>query len=310
MAKPEDESVAQAASSAGARMVEGARESVVQVASGGRGAGAGVIWDKSGLVLTNDHVLPKGRRGGETRVALRDGRSFDAEIVKRSRELDLALLRLGDAGELPAAPVGDSDALRVGELVYAIGHPWGNPGAVTAGIVGGLGVPGGPGRGRRRGSGARYVRSDVVLAPGNSGGPLLNVRGEVVGINAMIFGRTALSIPSNVAAAWVAEPVDRRGERRPRLGVGVVPVEFPASGRPEEGDAWGLAVSSVEEGGLAETAGLLVGDVLLGIAGTPPQNVESFQDALSRDDAVSLRILRGGKAIIVEVPPRTSGRAA
>ncbi len=291
-------------------MVEGARESVVQVASGGRGAGAGVIWDKSGLVLTNDHVLPKGRRGGKTRVALRDGRSFDAEIVKRSRELDLALLRLGDAGELPAAPVGDSDALRVGELVYAIGHPWGNPGAVTAGIVGGLGVPGGPRRGRRRGSGARYVRSDVVLAPGNSGGPLLNARGEVVGINAMIFGRTALSIPSNVAAAWVAEPVDRRGERRPRLGVGVVPVEFPASGRPEEGDAWGLAVSSVEEGGLAETAGLLVGDVLLGIAGTPPQNVESFQDALSRDDAVSLRILRGGKDIIVEVPPRTSGRAA
>ncbi|MBA2510754.1 MAG: trypsin-like peptidase domain-containing protein [Rubrobacteraceae bacterium] len=310
MARPEDESVAQAASSAGARMVEGARESVVQVASGGRGAGAGVIWDKSGLVLTNDHVLPKGRRGGETRVALRDGRSFDVEIVKRSRELDLALLRLGDAGELPAAPVGDSDALRVGELVYAIGHPWGNPGAVTAGIVGGLGVPGGPRRGRRRGSGARYVRSDVVLAPGNSGGPLLNARGEVVGINAMIFGRTALSIPSNVAAAWVAEPVDRRGERRPRLGVGVVPVEFPASGRPEEGDAWGLAVSSVEEGGLAETAGLLVGDVLLGIAGTPPQNVESFQDALSRDDAVSLRILRGGKDIIVEVPPRTSGRAA
>ena len=310
MAKPEDESVAQAASSAGARMVEGARESVVQVASGGRGAGAGVIWDKSGLVLTNDHVLPKGRRGGETRVALRDGRSFDVEIVKRSRELDLALLRLGDAGELPAAPVGDSDALRVGELVYAIGHPWGNPGAVTAGIVGGLGVPGGPGRGRRRGPGTRYVRSDVVLAPGNSGGPLLNARGEVVGINAMIFGRTALSIPSNAAAAWVAEPVDRRGERRPRLGVGVVPVEFPASGRPEEGDAWGLAVSSVEEGGPAETAGLLVGDVLLGIAGTPPQNVESFQDALSRDDAVSLRILRGGKAIIVEVPPRTSGRAA
>lgn len=291
-------------------MVEGARESVVQVASGGRGAGAGLIWDKSGLVLTNDHVLPKGRQGGKTRVALRDGRSFDAEIVKRSRELDLALLRLGDAGELPAAPVGDSDALRVGELVYAIGHPWGNPGAVTAGIVGGLGVPGGPRRGRRRGSGARYVRSDVVLAPGNSGGPLLNARGEVVGINAMIFGRTALSIPSNAAAAWVAEPVDRRGERRPRLGVGVVPVEFPASGRPEEGDAWGLAVSSVEEGGPAETAGLLVGDVLLGIAGTPPQNVESFQDALSRDDAVSLRILRGGKAIIVEVPPRTSGRAA
>lgn len=305
-----EESIAQTASSAGARIVEEARESVVQVAGGGRDAGAGIIWDKRGLVLTNDHVLPKSRRGGKTRVALRDGQTFKAEIVKRSRDLDLALLRLEDAGELPVASVGDSGALRVGELVYAIGHPWGNPGAVTAGIVGGLDVPGGPGRGRSRGSGARFIFSDVVLAPGNSGGPLLNARGEVVGINAMIFGRTALSVPSSAAAAWVAEPVDQRGGRRPRLGVGVVPVEFPASGRPEEGDAWGLAVSSVEEGGPAEAAGLLVGDVLLGIAGTPPQSVESFQETLSRDAAVSLRVSRGGKAIIVEFPPRTSGRAA
>lgn len=293
-------------------MVEAARESVVQVSGGGRGSGAGVIWPGDGLVLTNDHVLPRGRwsgrRGGSTRVALRDGRTFYADVVKRSRELDLALLRLRDAAELPAASVGDSDALRVGELVYAIGHPWGNSGAVTAGIVGGLGGSGG--RGRRRGSGGRYIFSDVVLAPGNSGGPLLNAGGEVVGINAMIFGRTALSIPSNTAAAWAADPETRRGDGRPRLGAGVVPVEFPASGKPEEGDAWGLAVSSVEEGGPAEAAGLIVGDVLLGLAGEPPHDVESFQEALSRDAAVSLRVFRGGETIIVEVPPRTSGRAA
>ena len=309
-----EESVARAASSAGARMVEKARESVAQVGGGGRGAGAGIVWDEGGLVLTNDHVLPKtrrgDRRGGKTRVALRDGRTFDAEIVKRSRNLDLALLRLRDAGDLPVASVEDSDALRVGDLVYAIGHPWGNPGAVTAGIVGGLGVPGGPGRGRPRGSGGRFIFSDVVLAPGNSGGPLLNAGGEVVGINAMIFGRTALSVPSSAAAAWVSEPVDRRGGRRPRLGVGVVPVEFPASGRPDEGDAWGLVVSSVEEGGPAQAAGFLVGDVLLGIAGSPPHDVEPFWEALSRDAAVSLRVLRGGEAITVQVPPRTSGRAA
>lgn len=308
------ESVARAASSAGTRMVEKARESVVQVGGSGRGAGAGIVWDESGLVLTNDHVLPKsgrgGRRVGKARVTLRDDRTFDAEVVKRSRELDLALLRLENAGDLPAAPVGDSDALRVGELVYAIGHPWGTAGTVTAGIVGGLEVPGGSGRGRHPGSGARFIFSDVVLAPGNSGGPLLNARGEVVGINAMIFGRTALSVPSNAAAAWVAEPADRRGERHPRLGVGVTPVEFPASGRPEQGDAWGLAVSSVEEGGTAEVAGLLVGDVLLGIAGNPPHGVESFREALARDAAVSLRVFRGGEAIIVEIPARTSGRAA
>ena len=304
----EKESVARAASSAGADMVEEARGSVVEVQSGGRGSGAGVIWTGEGLVLTNDHVVAGGRRrrGGGTRVVLHDGRVLDAEVVKRSRTLDLALLRLrGETGGLPAATVGDSGALRVGELVYAIGHPWGNPGTVTAGVISGLGVPGGR---SRRGSSTRYVRSDVALAPGNSGGPLLNSGGEVVGINAMIFGRTALSIPGNAAAAWAAEPADS-GDGRPRLGVGASMVRLPASGRPKEGDTSGLVIHSIEEGGPAAVAGILVGDVLLGVAGEPP-SIGVFQDALSRGDAVSLRVMRGGETLIVEVPPRASGRAA
>ena len=308
MDKTEGGSVARAASSAGAALVEEARRAVVEVRSGGRGSGAGVIWPGEGLVLTNNHVVAWGRRRGGVRVILHDGRALQAEVVKRSRGLDLALLRLrGETGGLSAATVGDSDALRVGELVYAIGHPWGNPGTATAGVVSGLGVPGG--RSRWGGSSTRCVRSDVALAPGNSGGPLLNVRGEVVGINAMIFGRTALSIPSNVAKTWAGEPA-AEGDERPRLGVEVVPVEFPASGRPKEGDAWGLAISSVEEGGPADAAGLLVGDVMLGLAGTGPQDVGSFGDALDRGDAVSLRVMRAGEALVVEVPPRTSGRAA
>ena len=310
MSSPGEESVARAASSAVADMVEEARRGVVEVRSGGRGSGAGVIWPGEGLVLTNNHVVAWGsrRRRGGVRVTLQDGRALEAEVVKRSRGLDLALLRLrGDTGGLPRVPVGDSDALRVGELVFAIGHPWGNPGTATAGVVSGLGVPGG--RSRSGGPSAGYVRSDVALAPGNSGGPLLNARGEVVGINAMIFGRTALSIPSNAAVAWAEEP-EAEGDGRPRLGVEVVPVEFPASGRPEEGDAWGLAISSVEEGGPADTAGLLVGDVMLGLAGTGPQDVGSFQDALDRGDAVTLRVMRGGETLVVEVPPRASGRAA
>ena len=309
MDKAEGGSAARAASSAGAEMVGEALRAVVEVRSGGRGSGAGVIWPGEGLVLTNNHVVARGRRPrGGRRVILHDGRALEAEVVKWSRGLDLALLRLrGETGGLPKAPIGDSDALRVGELVYAIGHPWGNPGTATAGIVSGLGVPGG--RSRWGGSSTRYVRSDVALAPGNSGGPLLNARGEVVGINAMIFGRTALSIPSNAAAAWAGEPA-AEGDGRPRLGVEVVPVEFPASGRPEEGDAWGLAISSVGEGSPAAAAGLLVGDVMLGLAGTGPQDVGSFQDALDGGDAVSLRVMRGGETLTVEVPPRASGRAA
>ena len=284
---------------AGVTMIEDAQRSVVQVRSKGRGIGAGVIWPGDGLVLTNHHVVAGGRgRRGNVRVALHDGRSLEADVVKVDRSLDLALLTLeGDHENLPAVPVGDSDALRVGELVYAIGHPWGSVGAVSAGIVGGVGELRGPGRG----SSARYVRSDVALAPGNSGGPLLNARGEVVAINAMIFGQMALSIPSKAAEAWVA------GERPPRLGIGVLPVEVPVSLSREAG----LVIVGVETGGAADRAGLLVGDVLLAVSGAPLGEPGSLLEAVARaDDAVSLRVMRGGKIRFMEVRLKESGRAA
>jgi serine protease Do len=284
---------------AGARMIERAQRSVVQVRSRGRGIGAGVIWDPDGLILTNHHVVAGGRRN--ITVALHDGRTFDATVLRSSGSLDLALLRLdGDDLDLPPAPVGDSDALRVGELVYAIGHPWGSVGAVSAGIIGGVGELRGPGRG----SSARYVRSDVTLAPGNSGGPLLNARGEVVAINAMIFGRMALSIPSNAANTWAA------AESGPRLGVGVLPVELPTSLHREAGRG-GLVIAAVEAGGAADRAGLLVGDVLLSIADEPLDRAEVLLDALPRaGGAVSLRVMRGGKILLMNVSLAESGRAA
>jgi serine protease Do len=286
---------------AGVRMIEDAQRSVVQVRSSGRGIGAGVIWPGDGLVLTNHHVISGRRRRSNIKVALHDGRTIDADVLKSDRSLDLALLRLeGDHGDLPAVPVGDSDALRVGELVYAIGHPWGSVGAVSAGIVGGVGELRGPGRG----SSARYVRSDVALAPGNSGGPLLNARGEVVAINAMIFGRMALSIPSNAAEVWVA------GEHRPRLGIGVLPAELPSFLRREIGTD-GLVIAGVETGGAADRAGLLVGDVLLAVAGKPLGEAQTLLDAVAHaGDVVSLRVMRGGKIMVMEVRLEESGRAA
>jgi serine protease Do len=295
---------AERASSASAQMVGRAHQSVVQVRARGRGVGAGVIWDEKGFVLTNYHVVAGRRRGVKIAVVLSDGQELDAGVVKSSSDLDLALLRVeGGPGDLPALPVGDSDALRVGELVYAIGHPWGRLGAVTAGVVSGLGVAGGAG-GR-----ARYVQSDVSLAPGNSGGPLLNARGEVVGINAMIFGRLALSIPSNAANAWLA------GARqpRPRLGVRVLPVEIPTSLRdadPEMPEA-GLMVAALEADGPAERAGLLAGDVLLGVDDGTPGDVESLLDAIAgAGEAVRLRLMRGGKISVVDVDLKAPGRAA
>jgi serine protease Do len=295
---------AEVVSSASAGMIGGVHESVVQVRSWGRGTGAGVIWAKDACVLTNHHVVAGGRRGARVQVVLHDGRTFDAEVVKRGRNLDLALLRIKDApGDLPTTPVGDSDALRVGGLVYAIGHPWGRLGAVTAGIVSGLGVVHGPG-GR-----ARYIQSDVALAPGNSGGPLLNARGEVVGINTMIFGRLALSVPSNAASAWL---VGAR-ERRPHLGVQILPVDLPPflrrtnPGTPEAG----LMIAAIEGGGPAERAGLLVGDVLLAVGDETPRGVESLLDAMARaGDAVRLSVMRGGKISYVNVNLGAPGRAA
>src|SRR5215212_7408309 len=299
---PEAVGPSERASSASAEMVGRAHESVVQVRARGRGAGAGVLWDKEGLVLTNHHVVTGRRPGSKTSVVLRDGRKFDAEVVKRGHDLDLALLHVESGpGDLPAAPVGDSSSLRVGELVYAIGHPWGRLGAVTTGVVSGLGVVRGS-RGR-----TRYVQSDISLAPGNSGGPLLNARCEVVGINAMIFGRLALSIPSNAASAWLAGAQ----QPRPRLGVRVLPVEIPTSLRgadlkiPEAG----LMVAALEAGGPAERTGLLVGDVLLGVDDGTPGDVESLLDAIA-GDSVRLRLMRGGKMSVVDVDLKAQGRAA
>jgi serine protease Do len=120
----------------------------------------------------------------------------------------------------------------------------------------------------------------------------------------MIFGLMALSIPSNAAEAWVA------GERRPRLGIGVLPVELPAFLRREAGTA-GLAIAGVETGGAADRAGLLVGDVLLAIAGRPLGEAETLLDAVSHaGDVVSLRVMRGGKIMVMEVRLEESGRAA
>ena len=298
------ESLAEAASSASARMIERAHGSVVQVRSRGRGVGAGVIWEAEGLVLTNYHVVGGKPGGRRIQVVLHDGRAFGAEIVRHDRSLDLALLRIRGLGDLPAAPLGDSDALRVGELVFAIGHPWGRLSSATAGIVSGLGVVRGP-SGR-----ARYIQSDVSLAPGNSGGPLLNARGEVVGINAMISGNLGLSIPSSVASTWLAGA----REHRPRLGVRMLPVDLRGAGRSADrpGEA-GLMVVALEPGGLADRAGLLVGDVLLGVVDDPADGGDSLLDAIARTGGTArLRVERGGaiSEIGVDLRDEGPGRAA
>lgn len=305
-----------AAGAGAAAMIEAVLPGVVQVRSRARsvrnrrrgpgprgGAGAGFLWSPDGSVMTNHHVVAGS--GGEVEVVLTDDRSFDAEVVGSSRRLDLAMLRLRDAPveAPPTPPVGDSDALRVGELVFAVGHPWGRRGAVTAGIVSGLGSIGGPfGR-------AHYVQSDAYLAPGNSGGPLVNARGEVVGVNAMVSGGLALAIPSNTVGAWASGgPRARRSRSHFRLGVRVQEAVLPALSRDLVGQWAGLVIAGVASGGPAARAGLLVGDVLLGVAEEAVEDVATLRDALARAGSyVRLRVMRGGETREIEVGFEDSG---
>jgi len=172
--------------------------SIVRIRGRGPAGAAGVVW-RGDAVVTNHHVVAGAGRA--LRVIAADGHAHAARVLDASRELDLALLEVPGA-ELRPGAIGASERLRVGALVFAVGHPWGQPWVVTAGIVSGLGTLSGPDRAARR----PYIRSDVRLAPGNSGGALLDARGAVVGVNAMVLGGDlAVAIPSEVVRRWLGE---------------------------------------------------------------------------------------------------------
>jgi serine protease Do len=163
----------------------------VQVRDGNAGHGSGILWRPDGVIVTNAHVA----RARHATVVLFDKRVFEAHLIAWDPRCDLAALRI-DGDALPAADIGDSDALRPGELVVAVGNPLGSPGALTTGIV--HAPAAGPG-GRTR----TWVQASMRLAPGNSGGPLADARGRVVGVNAMIAGGLALAVPSNAVSRWL-----------------------------------------------------------------------------------------------------------
>jgi serine protease Do len=179
--------------------LERVRYSIVRVQGRGPAGASGVVW-RPDAVVTNHHVVAGAQP--VLRVSCADGRAHAARVRDASPRLDLALLDVPGAGLVPA-PIGRSARLRVGELVFAVGHPWGDPWVVTAGVVSGLGAVRLP----QAGEPVACIRSDVRLAPGNSGGPLLDARGEVVGLNAMILGGDlAVAIPADVVRRWLGRP--------------------------------------------------------------------------------------------------------
>jgi serine protease Do len=254
----------------------GLHHCTVQVRSPHSGGGSGVIWHSDGLIITNAHVA----RDERVTVELSDGRVIDAVRTSVDPRRDLAALRI-EATDLPVVTVGDSDALRVGELVLAMGNPQGVVGALTTGIIHGVDSTDAQSRNR-------WIMADVRLAPGNSGGPLANARGQVIGINTMIAGGLALAVPSHEVERFL------KGGSRPYFGVTLRPVQVLL----ENKRILGLLVLEVAAGSLAMAAGLMLGDVLIGACGqrfnTPDDLVNVLENA-EPGESLPLEFLRKGK---------------
>ena len=226
-------------------VVRRVRRSTVEIRTRrARESGSGIIWNAAGTVVTNAHVA----RARSLRVTLADGRQFAAEVIAHDPSRDLAALAVEPDG-LPAAEIGDSDALRPGEFVLAVGSPLGEAGAAAGGVVRRPTVHGPHGR--------RWIEADVRLAPGNSGGPLADATGRVVGVNTMIASGLALAVPSKAVTRFLS------GARTPRLGVVVQPAVVVA-GRQESA---ALLVTDVAPGSAAAQAGLTLGDAIVGAGG-------------------------------------------
>ena len=179
--------------------VERVREALVQVQVPYHGGGAGIVWRPDGLIVTNAHVVGR----GPVAVVLPDGRRLEARLVARSRRLDLAALAV-EADVLTAAQIGDSRALRAGELVFALGHPFGITGAVTSGVVSGA-DPDSPASAPRRRA-HEWLVLHMRLRPGNSGGPVLDARGRVVGISTVMAGPdVGMAVPAHVVEEFIAD---------------------------------------------------------------------------------------------------------
>src|SRR5215472_10758713 len=222
--------------------------------------GSGFIIDTSGLVVTNNHVIAD---ADEINVILNDGAKFKAEIVGRDKRSDLALLRFKSDKELTAVKFGDSDALRLGEWVIAIGNPFSLGGTVTAGIV--------SARNRDINSGPydNYIQTDAAINRGNSGGPLFNLEGEVIGVNTAIISPSGGSIgigfavPSKTALA-VIDQLRQFGEtRRGWLGVRIQQVTDESAESLKIKPARGALVAGIDEKGPAKPAGIEAGDVII-----------------------------------------------
>jgi S1-C subfamily serine protease len=301
-----------------ATLVERVGPAVVHVkALRGRGpgiaGGSGVLLTPDGYAVTNSHVVH-----GATAVeaGLADGRTVLCDVVGEDPVTDLAVLRIASETPLPHATLGDSNRLRPGDVVVAVGSPFGLSRTVTCGIVSALGrTLDSPAAGRRI---EGVVQTDAPLNPGSSGGPLLDADGHVVGINtAILFPAQGLcfAVPSNTVSHVVSEVLAHGHVRRAFLGLAGADVLLPAALAREAGLASprGVAVRGVEPASPAAAAGLSKGDVIVALSGRPVSSVADLHrllDARSIGVEAELVVVRGGRRAVLSVRPVETRLAA
>ena len=262
--------------------------------------GSGFIIDAGGLVVTNNHVIDG---ADEVEVSLPDGRVFRAEVVGIDSVTDLAVLQMDVSEPMPFVAFADSDAARVGDWVIAIGNPFGLGGTLTAGVV----------SARGREAGGRYddyIQTDVAINTGNSGGPLFNMDGEVVGVNTLILSPTgasvgiSLSIPSNLANVVVNQLVEFGETRRGWLGVSVQRVTPELAESYELASPYGAIVSRIEPDGPAADSGLRTGDLVLEFDGQRVRDSRSFPRMVAETEIgreIELSIIRRDRPMTIAI---------
>ena len=284
---------------------------------GGRGGtGSGVVVAPDGLILTNSHVAGNNSAGGPSRIEVTtaDGQELRARLVGDDPDTDLALIRVDEAVTLPAAPLGDSKLLKRGQLVIAIGNPLGFESTVTTGVVSALG------RSLRSRTGRLVddlIQTDAALNPGNSGGPLVSSRGEVVGINtAVIMGAQGIcfAVAANTASFVLGELVRHGRVRRAFIGIAAQQTAIPrlrrrAAGLTQDG---AVMIGTVEPDSAAARAGLKPNDIVVALDGATIAGADDLVRALTGEKIgrdVALDVLRGVEKLTVSVVPEERKRA-
>ena len=263
-----------------------------------RSGGSGVIVDKEGYILTNNHVI---EGADKVNIKLNDGREFTATVKGQDSRTDLAVLHI-KAKDLPVATLGDSDNLEVGEWAIAIGSPFGLEHTVTVGVISAKGRSG-----LGTGTYEDFVQTDASINPGNSGGPLINIDGEVVGINAMIIQPgtgIGFAIPINMAKQILNDLIKEGKVVRPWLGISAQDLTPEMIEHFKVKEKEGVLVGQVHQGTGAEKAGLLSGDIIKSVDDKAVKDVtELVKEVLKKKvgEKVKLRLIRDGKEMTLEV---------